>query len=570
MANGLVHGQIDTLPIQTWKEKLSIKEDPGWVIWEKVFNEIQFLDTTYRCEVLALLHDNIKKQNTRYQIRLAIVTKHLNFSPGWNCPENRPGLELVQKALRQAYELGDNLLIAQINYFMALASLYEGKTSQSVTHYLMAKEMMEKAGLENFRYYSNTLYGLGEMLYSAEDYRGSINMFKLALKYPGHKKFDLPDTLDAHWKMRSWYTLGLCYTEMGLYDSAFYALNQALVRSDHPFRTAIILGDRGDIFLKQGRYDSAEALLKLDYQESINWKDYTHTSFTLQSLAAITNLRGHPHQALEMLNEARRLDQKDPSYSNQAALYKTYAQVYRDLGNADSAYYYMEQSKSLGEIANRQAAHSQLEMARMHLDNQNHVHEIISLQKDKNRFILIRNFSIVIILFLAVVGYLLITRLQLRSKMRQREFAMAMEKAEAEAQSAKEQLIFFTESLQEKTQLIENLQSKTTKRDLQQEQLGQIEELSQYTILTDADWDRFRVLFTKVYPGFFVALKEHIPDITVGEQRMAALVKLRISIKDSAAMLGVSMNSIYKTRQRLRTRMGLDQDADLDRYFLQD
>ena len=152
--------------------------------------------------------------------------------------------------------------------------------------------------------------------------------------------------------------------------------------------------------------------------------------------------------------------------------------------------------------------------------------------------------------------------------MRHREAAIAMEKAEAEAQKAKEQLIFFTESLQEKTQLIESLQSASKVQ--QEEHLGQIEELSRYTILTDEDWDRFRVLFTKVYPGFFVALKERIPDITVGEQRMAALVRLRISIKDSAAMLGVSMNSIYKTRQRLRTRMGLEQDADLDNYFLQD
>ena len=568
MALNFSIGQVANLPVREWKEKLSIKEDLGWEIWEKVFNEIQFLDTAYRCEVLALLHDKTQKQNTRYQIRLAITTKHLNFSPGWNCAENISGLEQLQIALRQAYELGDDLLIAQINYFMALASLYEGKTSLSVTHYRMAKEVMEKAGLENFRYYSNTLYGLGDMLYSAKDYRGSVNMFKLALQYRGQKKFDLPDTLDAHWKMRSWHTLGLCYKEMGLYDSAFYALNQALVRSDHPFRKAMILGDRGDVFFKQGRYDSAEALLKLDYQESVAWRDYTHTSFTLQSLAAITNLNGHHHQALEMLNEAKRLDQKAPSYSNQAALYKTYAQVYRDLGNADSAYYYMEQSKSLDEIANREAAHSQVEMARMYQDNQKHVYAIISLQKDKNKILLIRNFSIALILILALAGYLLINRLQIRAKMKHREAAIAMERAEAEALKAREQLIFFTESLQEKTQLIENLQSAS--KALQEEHFGQIEELSRYTILTDEDWDRFRVLFTKVYPGFFVELKERIPDITVGEQRMAALVKLRISTKDSAAMLGVSVNSIYKTRQRLRTRMGLEQDADLENYFLQD
>ena len=228
----------------------------------------------------------------------------------------------------------------------------------------------------------------------------------------------------------------------------------------------------------------------------------------------------------------------------------------------------MEQYKALSDRIEKYAAESRSEVSRLHLDNQKFAHEIISLRKDKGRILLIRNFTIALIIVLAVVGYLYITRLRVSTKLRQQEAIAEKQKAEAEALKAKEQLQLFTESLREKTLLIESLQSRVTQKELQQQQIGQIEELTQYTILTDTDWDRFKSLFTKVYPGFFVDIKQRIPDITVAEQRMAALIKLRITIKDAAAMLGVSQNSIYKTRQRLRSRLGLAQDADLDEFFL--
>lgn len=94
-----------------------------------------------------------------------------------------------------------------------------------------------------------------------------------------------------------------------------------------------------------------------------------------------------------------------------------------------------------------------------------------------------------------------------------------------------------------------------------------MQELANYTILTDADWDRFKNLFTKVYPGFFIGLKHHVPDITLAEQRMAALIKLNIPNKDAAAMLGISHNSIYKTRQRLRQRLRIERDEEMDQFF---
>ena len=91
--------------------------------------------------------------------------------------------------------------------------------------------------------------------------------------------------------------------------------------------------------------------------------------------------------------------------------------------------------------------------------------------------------------------------------------------------------------------------------------------LSNLTILTEQDWDQFKELFEKMYPMFFQRLKTSAPDITVAEQRMAALTRLQLTTRQMASMQGISPDSVHKTRQRLRQRMGVSNDTNLEEFF---
>jgi DNA-binding CsgD family transcriptional regulator len=91
--------------------------------------------------------------------------------------------------------------------------------------------------------------------------------------------------------------------------------------------------------------------------------------------------------------------------------------------------------------------------------------------------------------------------------------------------------------------------------------------LTNHLILTDEDWTHFKSLFDSVYPAFFLSLRNKVPDITQAEQRMAALSKLRLTAKEAANLLGVSPNTVYTTKRRLRQRLGLENDAELDPYL---
>ena len=66
---------------------------------------------------------------------------------------------------------------------------------------------------------------------------------------------------------------------------------------------------------------------------------------------------------------------------------------------------------------------------------------------------------------------------------------------------------------------------------------------------------------------FFQRLKIISPDITLAEQRMAALTRLQLTTRQMASMLGISVDSVHKTRQRLRKRFNLGADANMEEYI---
>ena len=151
----------------------------------------------------------------------------------------------------------------------------------------------------------------------------------------------------------------------------------------------------------------------------------------------------------------------------------------------------------------------------------------------------------------------------------QRQEALEQKRqAEKEVESAHKQLKDFTKNIVEKSELIETLQKALLQKEITSEQHQLITELTHQTILTDADWDKFKSLFEKVYPGFFIIMRETARDITLAELRMAALIRLQLTTKESAALMGVSLDTVHKTRQRLKQRLQLVREEDLDHVIL--
>ncbi|HSF89409.1 MAG TPA: hypothetical protein VLA46_08325 [Saprospiraceae bacterium] len=564
----LCRGQAD-LPVTQWIKKLSVKHDTRSENFRAVYSELLKLDSTAYCLVMHRLRKQGPMSDVRYLIRLEVIQASLKLQLK-TCPDQRPTIEVLKEVLQFAYEIGDEALIFQVHRTLATEYTHQLNYGSAALHAMIAIDLTEKLGEDNLYLGPNGWYMLGYVLYHSREYEASIKATKTALLLTDRSSETPMDTLSLFYKMNAFNTIGLAYEKLNKPDSAFLAFGQAMKIADPDTNTywkGVITGNMGDVYYQLGQYDSAKVMLTYDYQQSLEYSQNDNAANSLQWLARIELHDGNAVKALGMLREAQRLLQHASTPAFTANTLYAFTQAFSDLGMADSMNIYMHQYLTLHDSIEKEANNNRLDLVHMRMDNQSNINKVITLSKEKKRIALIRNFIIAFLLLLVITGYLILNRQKLRLKVREMEALDEKRQAEQAARVAREQLDVYTLHLREKTNLVETLQDQLMKRELSEEQYQQISALSQHSILTDEDWETFKNMFERVYPGFFHSLRQQSADITLAEMRMAALCKLQVPSKEAANLLGISPNSVNKTRQRLRSRLGLDPEANLEQYF---
>lgn len=177
----------------------------------------------------------------------------------------------------------------------------------------------------------------------------------------------------------------------------------------------------------------------------------------------------------------------------------------------------------------------------------------------------------------AILALLIAFILALMVKRRNQEkelISLQLEKSNITNQQNEEALVSFAKDLQEKNKSIRSLNEVIIEKQnkLQELENKQGEEkllLSETKILTEEDWTKFKVLFEKVYPSFFTKLNENEKSFTNGEKRIMSLIKLNMNNKEAADTLGISAESVSKSRFRLKKKLNLSGDQDLDTFIHQ-
>jgi DNA-binding CsgD family transcriptional regulator len=84
----------------------------------------------------------------------------------------------------------------------------------------------------------------------------------------------------------------------------------------------------------------------------------------------------------------------------------------------------------------------------------------------------------------------------------------------------------------------------------------------------DHDWEIFEASFNQVHDDFFKRLMQDYPDLTPGDLRLAAYLKMNLSSKEIAPLLNISIRGVENKRYRLRKKTGLPEDANLTEFMM--
>jgi DNA-binding CsgD family transcriptional regulator len=245
------------------------------------------------------------------------------------------------------------------------------------------------------------------------------------------------------------------------------------------------------------------------------------------------------------------------------------AAAYRGLGRIDSVFLYStlfhKHSDSLNAFTNRsnlRAAKAKIAFEEMQTALQS-ARAAIRYQR------VIRNFILGGIILFTIIALLLYNRKLWRQKYKTAILERKRQIAEMESKRAKEQITLFTQHLIDKNNLINKLTEELTLQAeaVVTEKNTAFESLLRYTLLTDDEWEKFRMEFFRAYPDFFPAFKKLVSHPTPAEERLATLIYLDLSNQQIANTLGISKDSVTRGKRRLKQRLNLQADEVLEAYI---
>jgi DNA-binding CsgD family transcriptional regulator len=477
-------------------------------------------------------------------------------------------LSRMQKAIRLALDLGDDQLTAEIY------SVYAGISGPEnyLLYNLKAYELQKKIGLQRFFFVYTRVFDLSRALYLNQDYKQSIS-YGLEFLNIRITDFDHYDPLVYVFQLD---ILGACYKKLGQYDSANYYYNKMLSHlpaaiPDNPVKQALWMGigkgNLGHILMLQGRHDEALPLIASYLQSSIASGDALNISMAHNFLAAIAYHKKEFDKALQAWRQAyfwsRQAGSADYTIQASAGI----AGIFRLKGQSDSAWYYYELYHQYKDslAAGMSQMHLSNLKARINFDElqSSYNRSQAALQKEKTA----RNVIMLGIAFLALLVLLLYNRRRLKQKLAWQLATQKQKEVEQEIRNARDQINDFKHHIVEKNNLIASLEAQINEQDQQQNQQAVALNLQQYTLLTDNEWEKFKVEFAKAYPDFLSIIRQKLHQITPAEERLATLIFLQLSTYEIASSLGISKDSVLRSKRRLRQRLQLEDPVTVEEYL---
>ncbi|MEZ4883535.1 MAG: hypothetical protein R3E32_02270 [Chitinophagales bacterium] len=89
------------------------------------------------------------------------------------------------------------------------------------------------------------------------------------------------------------------------------------------------------------------------------------------------------------------------------------------------------------------------------------------------------------------------------------------------------------------------------------------------TLRLQEDWKQFKHHFDQVHSDFSIRLAKEFRDLTPNDQKLCAFLRLNLSTKEIASLMGISIRGVEIARYRLRKKIGLEKGQNLSKFILE-
>ena len=396
---------------------------------------------------------------------------------------------------------------------------------------------------------------------------------------------------DLRGMIATYTTLSNAYDVMEDYEKSLeyhFKVKELYGKFHHHRLEAGVTFNIGRCYMKLGKTE--EALQNL--QEALALADSIHfltcSVKCLNSLGQLYSEGGNPKKGINYLSTGLRIADSLSDFSAMENAHFRLSNAFKETGNFEKALDHYVSYASLRDSIH----HSETEMDVRKLEAlyqtekkeaalKEKSHELQLLQKDKREQTILFVAGIACLLLVLVIVLLLLK--QSRQRQRQEEaFHLAemnkkerdREEMEQSMQYKNQQLVSYALQLTQKNEKIVTLQRslgelKSTMDD--EASRDKVDQLSRQIDLDqslNSDWEVFKTYFEQVHVDFFKHLKANYPVLSGNDLRLCAFIKLNMTTKEIANVLGMPPKSVEIARYRLRKKLHLDKGENLMDFIL--
>ncbi len=384
-----------------------------------------------------------------------------------------------------------------------------------------------------------------------------------------------------------------------VYEAYFLSAKSVVLYLNNAFDSAIVVAKKSlDLRIKNDDVDGqAESYnnLALAYMGKGDWrraKDFLQQSINLyllddkegqipiilQNLATCYDRLNMSDSALAKIHESYEISRRKGLLEEEMSAIQMLSEFYKKRGDCKKSFDYYRQFNMLEDSLFSSKKQKVIQGLSMKYETSKKEEKIKLLEKDRQ--IQMQNKWMLVGLLVAsvLIGGVLLLLLMFRNRKNKEIFKSKEKLRQSELTQVKNELDFNKKELEgfmlnfiEKTKLISELEAKLDV--LSENSEGRfpnidknISELTQMKILTEDNWAQFKIHFEKAYPGLIQHVKESYESLSPAELRMFLLMKLNIDSKEIASILGISIESVKKTRYRLKKKMELKEEDDLNDF----
>lgn len=465
--------------------------------------------------------------------------------------------------IKQASGLNDEQLLSELYTRYALLCT----RSESLYYLLKCIQIREHIGLHYFTDVSANYHWLSTILYDIADYENSAAYASRGLAF--YNENDKQSILFLYILTAD--MAGASFLKTNKPDSALYYyrhigyLIDDCIRYPERYKSpdmtpqrlqiwnGVVKGGIAKALMLQKKYDEAYPLLEQNLESSTRYQQWADMAAVQNALAKIDASRKQLRLATSRYRQAYQLAVKDSVVALLIASSEGLSAAFAAQQRYDSAYIYHQHYLQWKNQLDERVNNARLNVAKSQIDFEKMQKELVQSQNNTVEQKRIRNLILMAIVFLTIIAILLYNRKRLHMRLQYEKLEKEKQQSAAAMIYAQQQIDFVLEKVAEKNQLIKQLQYQVM-------EVGSPEistELDNMTILTEKDWQKFKVSFEILHPGFLDRLREKMPSITPAEQRIVTLAKLGFGTKEMAAATGVSSETIRSVSSRLRKKFNI-------------